>query len=147
LKRNLKEGKIALKIETLDDLWHLYNLVGPSDTVVSRTTRRVKVGDDDARKQDSVRKPMTLVLKIEDVMFHAFSNRVRLKGVILEGPGDLVSIGSYHTFNVEEGSTLTIIKEHWPRFMLERIKEAEKKGQSPVALLVTIEDGIAELFL
>jgi protein pelota len=147
LKRNLKEGRITLKIEVLDDLWHLYNLVSPGDTVVSRTTRRVKVGADDARKQESVRKPMTLVLKIEDVMFHAFSNRVRLKGIILEGPGDLVNIGSYHTFNVEEGSTLTIIKERWPHFMLERIKEAEKKGQSPVALLVTIEDGVAELFL
>ncbi|MFX1441601.1 MAG: mRNA surveillance protein Pelota, partial [Promethearchaeota archaeon] len=36
LKRNLKEGKIVLKIETLDDLWHLYNLVSPGDTVVSR---------------------------------------------------------------------------------------------------------------
>ena len=147
LKRILKEGKIALKIETLDDLWHLYNLVSSGDTVISRTTRRVKVGDDDARKQDSVRKPMTLVLKVDDVAFHAFSNRVRIKGVILEGPSDLVNLGSYHTFNVEQGNTLTIVKEHWPRFMLERIKEAEKAGQSPVCLLVTIEDGVAELFL
>jgi protein pelota len=147
LKRNLKEGKIALKIETLDDLWHLYNLVSPGDTVVSRTTRRVKVGADDARKQDSVRKPMTLILKVDDVAFHAFSNRVRIKGVILEGPSDLVNLGAYHTFNVEQGNTLTIIKDHWPRFMLERIKEAQKAGQSPVCLLVTIEDGVAELFL
>jgi protein pelota len=147
LKRNLKEGKIALKIETLDDLWHLYNLVSPGDTVLSRTTRRVKVGDDNARKQDSVRKPMTLVLKVDDVAFHAFSNRVRIKGVILEGPSDLVNLGSYHTFNVEQGNTLTIVKDHWPRFMLERIKEAEKAGQSAVCLLVTIEDGVAELFL
>ena len=143
----MKEGKITLKIEILDDLWHLYNLVSPGDTVVSRTTRRVKVGDDDARKQDSVRKPMTLVLKVDDVAFHAFSNRVRIKGVILEGPSDLVNLGSYHTFNVEQGSTLTIVKDHWPRFMLERIKEAEKAGQSSVCLLVTIEDGVAELFL
>ncbi|MHA2003406.1 MAG: mRNA surveillance protein pelota [Candidatus Thorarchaeota archaeon] len=147
LKRILKEGKISLKIETLDDLWHLYNLVSPGDTVLSRTTRRVKVGADDARKQDSVRKPMTLVLKVDDVAFHAFSNRVRIKGVILEGPSDLVNLGSYHTFNVEQGSTLTIVKDHWPRFMLERIKEAEKAGQRPVCLLVTIEDGVAELFL
>lgn len=147
LKRDMKGGRVVLKIETLDDLWHLYNVVAPGDTVVSKTTRRVKVGDEDARKPESVRKPMTLRLKVEDVAFHAFSNRVRVKGVILEGPSDLVSIGSHHTFNVELGHTLTIIKEYWPKYLLERLKEAEKAGLRPVSLLVTIEDGEAELFL
>ncbi|MGY5854234.1 MAG: mRNA surveillance protein pelota [Candidatus Thorarchaeota archaeon] len=147
LKRVLKEGKIRLKIETLDDLWHLYNVVNTGDTVISRTMRRVKIGDDSSRKQDSVRKPMMLVLKVEDVSFHSFSNRVRLLGVIVEGPRDLVNIGSHHTFNVETGTTLTIVKDHWPRYTLERLKKAEKAGTSPICLIVTIEDGTAELFL
>ncbi len=147
LKRDMKGGRIVIKIETLDDLWHLYNVVGPGDTVVSKTTRRVKVGDEEARKQDSVRKPMVLKLKVEDVAFHAFSNRVRVKGVILEGPSELISLGSHHTFNVEPGHVLTIIKDHWPRYMLERLKEAEKAERRPVSLLVTVEDGLAELFL
>ena len=147
LKRVLKEGIIVLKIETLDDLWHLYNTVGPADVVISRTTRRVRMGDEDGRKQESVRKPMVLKLQVEDVSFHTFSNRVRLKGKILEGPGDLVSIGSYHTINIEPGDTLTIIKEHWPKYILDRLNEATKAQLNPVSLLVTIEDGAAELFL
>jgi protein pelota len=147
LKRILKEGTIVLKIETLDDLWHLYNTVGPTDVVVSRTTRRVRVGDDEGRKQESVRKPMVLKLQVEDVAFHNFSNRVRIKGKILEGPGDLVSIGSYHTINIEPGDTLTIVKPHWPKYILDRLNEATKAQLSPVSLIVTIEDGVAELFL
>lgn len=147
LKRNLKEGKIALKIEFLDDLWDLYNVVGPDDIVISRTTRRVRVGDDDARKQDSFRKPMTLKIKVEDVNFHSFSNRVRIKGTILEGPSEYISLGSYHTINIEIGDTLTIVKDTWPKYLLNRLKEAEKAGKSPIALLVTIEDGVAEIFL
>lgn len=143
----MKEGKIVLKIETLDDLWHLYNTVGPSDVVISKTSRRVRVGDEDSRKTESVRKAMVLKLRVEDVSFHNFSNRVRLKGVILEGPGDLVNIGSYHTINVETGDTLTVIKEHWPKFVLDRLKEAEKSQLRPMCLIVTIEDGTAELFL
>ena len=59
LKRILKEGKVKIKIEFLDDLWTCYNVVIPGDTVISRTTRRVRVGDEDSRKQDSFRKPMT----------------------------------------------------------------------------------------
>ena len=81
-----------LKIETLDDLWHLYNVVGPGDIIISRTSRRVKIGDEDSRKQDSVRKIMMLKLKLEDVSFRTFSKRVRIKGKILEGPSDLVNI-------------------------------------------------------
>ncbi|TFG97603.1 mRNA surveillance protein pelota [Candidatus Thorarchaeota archaeon] len=147
LKRHLKEGIIVLKIETLDDLWHLYNTVGPTDVVVSRTTRRVRVGDEDGRKQDSVRKPMVLKLQVDDVSFHTFSNRVRIKGKILEGPGDLISIGSYHTINIEPGDTLTIIKEHWPKYILDRLNEATKAQLNPISLIVTIEDGDAELLL
>jgi protein pelota len=147
LKRILKEGKVKIKIEFLQDLWTCYNVVLPKDIVVSRTTRRVRLGDDEGRKQDSVRKPMTLKIKVESVNFHAFSNRVRLKGTILEGPSDYVSAGTYHTINVETGDTLTIIKSRWPKFMLDRLSDAEKAGKSPITLLVTIEDGVAELFL
>jgi protein pelota len=147
LRRILKEGKIVLKIETLDDLWHLYNVIAPGDTVISRTTRRVKIGDEDARKQESIRKPMTLVLEVEDVTFHGFTNRIRIKGTILEGPSDLVNIGSYHTFNIEEGDTLTIIKERWPGYLLKRLEEAEKSQARPLCLIVTIEDGESEIFL
>ncbi len=147
LKRALKDGLIVLKIETLDDLWHLYNTVGPEDIVISRTTRRVRVGDDDSRKQESVRKPMTLKLGVEDVAFHSFSNRVRIKGKILDGPSDLVNIGSYHTINIEPGDTLSIIKEHWPKYILDRLKNATKEQLRPISLLVTMEDGSAELFL
>ncbi len=147
LKRVMKEGKITLQIETLDDLWHLYNIVDSGDRVISRTTRRIRMGDDNSRKQESVRKPMTLVIDVEDVAFHSFTNRVRLKGTIVEGPSDLVSTGSYHTFNIETGDRLTIIKEHWPDFHLKRIKEAQESRTSPIALLVTIEDENAEIFL
>ena len=136
-----------LKIETLDDLWHLYNTVGPQDIVISRTGRRVRVGDDEGRKQESVRKTMVLKLRVEDVAFHTFSNRIRIKGQILEGGGDLVNLGSYHTINIETGDTLTIIKEHWPKFILDRLKEATKDQLRPMALIVTIEDGMAQLFL
>ncbi|MHA1771098.1 MAG: mRNA surveillance protein pelota [Candidatus Thorarchaeota archaeon] len=147
LKRNLKEGRITVKIETLDDLWHLYNTVVSGDRVIARTTRRIRVGSEDDRKQESVRKPMTLVIQVENVSFHNFSNRVRIKGKILDGPTDLISIGSYHTINIEMGNTLTIIKDHWPRYLLDRLKNAEKSGTSPIALLVTIEDGTAEILL
>lgn len=134
-------------MESLDDLWHLYNVIAPGDKVISRTSRRIRIGDDDSRKRESVRKIMTLVLEVEDVAFHSFSNRLRVKGIILEGPNDLVNIGSYHTFNVEPGDILTIIKEFWPKFLLKRIKKAVADEKSPVCMIITIDDDEAEIFL
>jgi protein pelota len=147
LKRSMKDGLIVLRIETLDDLWHLYNIVSPQDIVVSKTSRRVRIGDEDSRKQESIRKTMVLKLVVEEVSFHTFSNRIRIKGQILEGPADLVNIGSYHTINIETGDSLSITKEHWPKYILNRIQEATKAQLRPKALIVTIEDGVAEIFL
>ncbi len=147
LKKIMRDGKIVIKLDTLDDLWHLYNIVDKGDQVIARTSRKVKIGNENARKQDSVRKYMTLKLKVEDVSFHNFTNRVRIKGTIVEGPEDWVSTGSYHTFNVEPNDKITIIKEHWPRYALKRLKEAEEAHARPVCLVITIEDGVAELIL
>ncbi len=147
LKRDLKEGCITVEIETLDDLWHLYNIILSGDRVSSRTIRRVRVGDEDSRKQESVRRPMNLVLRVDDVAFHSFSNRVRVKGSILAGPEDLVSIGSFHTFNIEIGTILTICKSHWSDYLLKRLEEAEKSQARPVTLLITIDDSASEVFL
>ncbi|MBD3405482.1 MAG: mRNA surveillance protein pelota [Candidatus Lokiarchaeota archaeon] len=147
LKRILKEGKMVLKMESLDDLWHLYNIIANGDRVISRTSRRIRIGDEDSRKRESVRKVMTLVLEVEDVAFHSFSNRLRIKGIILEGPDDLVNIGSYHTFNVEQNDIITVIKEYWPKFLLKRIKKAVQDEKSPVCMIITIDDDEAELFL
>ena len=90
---------------------------------------------------------MTLKLRVEDVAFHTFTNRVRIKGQILEGPSDLVSIGSYHTINIETGDTLTIVKDHWPKYILDRLEDATKDKLHSICLIVTIEDGDAEIFL
>ncbi|MEM2142680.1 MAG: mRNA surveillance protein pelota [Candidatus Thorarchaeota archaeon] len=147
LDRALREGRITLQIETLDDLWHFYNIVEKGDKIVSRTLRRVRVGDEDSRKQESVRRPMTLALDVEDISFNSFSNRVRVKGRILEGPEDLVSIGTHHTFNVELGTVVTITKTRWPEYILKRIEEAERARSSGITLLVTIDDDEAHLHL
>ena len=66
------------------------------------------------------RKPMWLKLKVKSVSFHEFSNRLRIKGTILEGPEDFVSFGSYHTFNIETGQQVTIQKSEWLKNELKR---------------------------
>ena len=138
-----KHGEITIKTENLNDLWSLYNIINKDDKVSSLTRRRVILKEGTKGE----RKLMRLTLKVEDVSFHEFSNRLRIKGKILEGPDDFVSFGSYHTFNIEVSQKLTIIKENWLRTELKRVKETSKFESNFIILITAIETGLATLAL
>ena len=40
ISKNLKSSEITLALESLDDLWHLYNILEKGDLVYARTFRR-----------------------------------------------------------------------------------------------------------
>lgn len=136
LKKN--QGEITLVPESLDDLWHLKYIIEPGDTIFALTHRRVEGATDKLRPEKIEKKPMRLGINIEEVKFHKFSNRLRIKGTIEQG----IDIGSHHTLNIEPNVKLSIIKQ-WKNDQLERINEAVKASARPRVVIVTIEDGEA----
>lgn len=138
---NQKQGEITVKIDNLNDLWTLYNVISKNDKVAARTQRRVVLKEGSKGE----RKPMFLKLKVEDVSFHEFSNRLRVKGTILEGPEDFVSFGTYHTFNIETRQKLTIIKEKWYSQEMKRLKQTSKFETNFIMLIMAIETGLATI--
>ena len=127
-----KKVEISVRIENLNDLWTLYNVISEGDEVSARTQRRVVLKEGSSGE----RKVMRLKLKVEAVSFHEFSNRLRVKGKILEGPSDFVSYGSYHTFNLEVQHKLSISKEKWLNHELKRIKESSKFETNFIMLFI-----------
>lgn len=140
VKHKLKkhQGEIALVPESLDDLWHLKHIIEPGDTVFALTHRRVEGATDKIRPEKIEKKPMRLGINVEEVKFHKFSNRLRIKGAIEQG----IDIGSHHTLNIESNLQLSIIKQ-WKNDQLERINEAVKASARPRVVIVTIEEGEA----
>ena len=125
LKRDIRHGEIFVSIEDIDDLWFLSQFIDKGDSVKGRTFRKIKqVGKDDKTTKVEKR-PVFLKLKVEKVEFHEYSDILRVSGLVEEGPDD-VPKASHHTFNVEPGTKLTIIKEHWMKYQLERLDEASK---------------------
>ena len=143
LKIDQKHGEITVKTENLNDLWSLYNIINKDDIVSSQTLRRVVLKEGSKGE----RKSMRLTLKVKDVSFHEFSNRLRIKGKILEGPEDFVSFGSYHTFNIEVSKKLTIIKEKWSNHEMKRLKQTSKFETNFIIIITAIETGLATLSL
>ena len=138
-----KEETISLRTEDLNDLWTLYNIIAKNDHVTARTNRRVvlKEGSKGERKQ------MKLKIKADSIAFHEFSNRLRVKGTILEGPEDFVSYGTYHTLNIEPGQKLTIEKPNWLKSEIKRLRKSPKFQTDFTMLIVAIETGLATISL
>ncbi len=140
VKHKLKkcQGEITLVPESLDDLWHLKYIIEPGDTIFALTHRRIEGATDKIRPEKIEKKPMRLGINIEEVRFHKFSNRLRVKGTIEEG----IDIGSHHTLNIEPNVKLSVIKQ-WKNDQLERINDAVKASARPRVVIVTIEEGEA----
>ena len=139
IHKDLDHNSIKLLPETLDDIWHLSNIIQPNDLIRAVTFRTDDQATDKVRTKKASKKKMKLGIRVEQVKFHEFSDRLRIHGVIEEGPQDL---GSYHTFNVtaENNDRLTIIKEEWKLHELQRIDEAVKQTSQSFVLFVSLDN-------
>jgi len=74
--KNLKIGEVKVQPDSLDDLWHLAQIVEPGDSVKGRTLRKMKSpnsgGGEDARQSKVVRKPVFLTLSVENRQIYKY---------------------------------------------------------------------------
>lgn len=141
--RSLKgrEGEIAVTAETLDDLWHLKYIIEKGDLVFAITKRKADTSSDKLRPEKVEKVKVRLGIRVEELEFHKFANRLRIHGPIEYG----MDVGSYHTLNVEIGTNISIIKEHWKNDQLQRIQDAEEAGKRPKVVIVAVEEGDADI--
>ena len=136
LYQNRKTLEIKLKVQNLNDLWHLYNLVAPGDLIRAFTYRRAEDKSDKLRPERLEKKPMTLGIRVDHLEFTEFSDRVRIQGRIEEGPQD---ISAHHSLQIGLEDDLTIIKD-WKDRDLERIREAVEKTDQPKVTFLSMDE-------
>ena len=140
-RENLRKNEITLVPESLDDLYLLYNIISPGDHIYGKTLRRIKKSKEEGRADKGERIPVYLGIETEESTFHEYADWLRIKGIIIHGPEDLVSLGSYHTFNIKAGKQLKIRKDEWKEYELKRLDEASKKSERPELVIVSIDIG------
>jgi len=144
LFKDLKHGEIKLVPENLDDIWHLHNIIDKGDLVRAVTFRTDEQKEDKIRSKKAEKKRMKLGIRVDEVKFHEFSDRLRIHGTIEEGPQEL---GSYHTLNIEAENMdkLSIVKEQWKDYQLMRIDEAVKQRDHLILTFASIDDDKATI--
>ncbi len=129
---DLKHGVVTLVPETSDDIWLLSLVVKPGDLVRAKTVRDVKFGERGSGR--SRRVAMTLTIRVESVEFQPFSTKLRIRGVVVEGPERFGVKGKHHTITVDVGQEVTIVKEEgWPRSLLEKLRNASTGMKAVIA--------------
>jgi protein pelota len=133
LNSNTKTGSYKLQIQNQDDLWYLSQIIDINDIVKSKSLRKIKSSD--SEKSTSVtRKPVLISLIVEKITYEKDS--LRVLGIIKESTSDDVSHGSHHSFNLEDNSILTIIKQKWYGYQLDKLKESSKQKKSKILVCV-----------
>src|SRR5688572_18310944 len=108
LKQDAQQGVLRLRLDSPDDLWHLAQLARPGDVVSGvghREPLAAKSAAGDAGKGKVEKKAMWLGVRTESVEFQEFSTRLRVLGLLVEGPQDL---GQHHTLSFEAGDEVEI---------------------------------------
>jgi protein pelota len=135
LYKDLKHGLVKLQPESSDDLWILATILQPGDLVKARTLREIHFGDRGSGRSSRI--PMVLTVKVENVEFQPFTTRLRVRGIVVEGPEKYGVKGKYHTLSIDAGDEVVIIKPRgWSRRLLEKL---EKQGVGEAAVIVAID--------
>lgn len=138
-----EEGRERLTLvpETIDDLWHLTYIIEPGDLVDGDTSRRIQRRDDTIRDTGGEREHIWVRLRVEEVSFHRFANRVRVAGEIVDASRE-DQLGFHHTLNLEIHDEFTLEKSLKPD-QRQRLEEAVESSDRPSAAIVTVEEGLA----
>jgi len=139
LQMDLKKGIAKVLPESLDDLWHLYNVILEKDEVHARTTREVKVEDQYARPKRGKRVPVLLGVKVEKMFWDKILNRLRIHGIVCEAPEKISIKGSHHTLDVTVNKPVTIVKTEWLKHQIDRLKRASRVTAAPL-IVMSIDD-------
>jgi protein pelota len=135
IKIDLKKRTAKVMPESLDDLWHLYNVILKRDEVYARTTRQVKPDDQYARPTKAKRVPVNLGVQVEKMYWDRVLNRLRINGIVCDAPEKLSIKGSRHTLDITVNKHVTILKKKWLKHQLDRLIRASKITAAPLTII------------
>jgi len=135
LESDEKKGIYKILVEDEDDLWVLRNIIREGDLVEATTTREVKPGEGG----ESRRFPMVLRVRVKDIEFQAFTDRLRIKGIVVEGPDKFGVVGKHHTLTIKPGDTVVLVEKRLDEFS-RRLLEGFARKRRILAVALDYEE-------
>jgi protein pelota len=134
ISADFRRGYAKVKVENPDDLWYLSQIIDGGDFISGRTLRKLKVGSSE-EKTNIIKKPVFIKIKAEKIEFGESQFVLRVLGTVIEGPEDIPH-GEHHSFNIEEGTEISIEKEKWLNYQIDKLDEAFASKNANIIIVV-----------
>lgn len=151
IKSNLSEikpncsGKVTLIMDTVDDLWHFYNILYKGDLIQTKTTRKVTHENKGGKK--SVKKEhIFITLKVDSIEYDAEGSEIRVNGKNVS-ESEYLSLGQFQSATLKTGEIFSIIKRVWDSFTIEKLEIASNPSSTSDLAVCLMEEGSANIFL
>jgi len=139
LKKDLDHNRIIVKIENLDDLWYLSNVISAGDFIKTKTYRRIRANEESTNSEREIVFIKILAEKID------FNGKIlHVLGTIAESSNESIPLNSHHSFNISIGDVIDIEKE-FKKTHLEILNNASKSNSTRKILVVVVDDGEANI--
>ena len=136
-----KRRFLRVRPESEEDLWRLKIALRRGDLVTLRTSRDVRIGS--GRKE---RIPMTLTIRLDSVEFQPFTGKLRVSGVVVEGPDEFGVKGKRHSATISPGQSVVVEREGgWDERVIARLRSSASPGSAVIAAIDYDEYAIAVL--
>ncbi|AAT42774.1 pelota family protein [Picrophilus oshimae] len=129
-------------IETQDDLWYIKNILNPGDIIEGIAYRRLEKRNDLERSKSTERIPIKVKIKIENLDFQPFTDKIKILGIIIDGDFS----GEHQSIMYGPGDTLKIYK-NLNEAERDFLNEAVKNEYSSGMIFVSLDEEAADIYL
>lgn len=138
-------GEVTLAADVAEDLWHVHNLLRPTDALTATTWRKINKESPATGAVESARVKLNMTLRVTRVEFDPEAAELRVSGTTLSEHAG-VRLGSAHTFLLELHRPIRLRKPCWDSVALEQLAEAEADPATKSELAVVLmQQGLATL--
>ncbi|MFP3241485.1 pelota family protein [Caldisphaera sp.] len=135
MKLEIGQGKnqIIVTPESEEDLWNLMLILRKGDYIYTRVLRDVSTKNSKSKE----RKPIDIKLRIENTEFQPLTGKLRIFGVIEEGPERFGVKGRHQSAYISLGQQIILEREEeWDEKTINKLKSSGPKGRG---LIVAID--------
>jgi protein pelota len=129
LKKNFK-SKTKIKIESLDDMWNILQIIKENDIISAKTLRTLQTSNEKEKKL------IYLSINTEKIEFNEDSQTLRFSGKIINGPEDINH--GYHTITIKINDTFDVEKK-WKQYEINRLNKTINSKKLEILAILTDE--------
>lgn len=141
IEKNLNQGFVKVVPDSQDDLWHLYNVIRKGDEAYAFSSRAIKTDTATSRPKSGERMSAFMGVKVENVSWDKFLGKLRVHGTIIHAP-EPIPPGAHHTLSIALNQPFTIVKQEWPKHLIDRLTRASE-NEKPLLIVSVDDEGFA----